>query len=234
MEGGPITGGRSIPTKAACSAPPARPGSTSSSAVSRPAPRSGGPCRSWGSSGFPPTAPRPRGASRDYSAPCRTAWSRRCAWPGCTRWSRPTASWQQSSCLSGRQRFTVAPRQPHDAHRPLGGTQRLESILSVREPRRVAGDYTVRWQGQRWAIPRAQVRAGLRGARVEVERRLDGSRWVRFRGSYLSLRPCPSPPPAPANPLRPTAYGACGPKERQTKVHSPSRSPLEEDISTLR
>ena len=129
------------------------------------------------------------------------------------------------------QRFTVAPRQPHDAHRPLGGTQRLESILSVREPRRVAGDYTVRWQGQRWAIPRAQVRAGLRGARVEVERRLDGSRWVRFRGSYLSLRPCPSPPPAPRNPLRPTAYGACGPKERQTKVHSPSRSPLEEDIS---
>ena len=114
------------------------------------------------------------------------------------------------------QRFTVAPRQPHDAHRPLGGTQRLESILSVREPRRVAGDYTVRWQGQRWAIPRAQVRAGLRGARVEVERRLDGSRWVRFRGSYLSLRPCPSPPPAPATPfgLRPTGLACPCPTRR--------------------
>ena len=140
------------------------------------------------------------------------------------------------------QRFTVAPRQPHDAHRPLGGTQRLESILSVREPRRVAGDYTVRWQGQRWAIPRAQVRAGLRGARVEVERRLDGSRWVRFRGSYLSLRPCPSPPPAPATSfgLRPT--GLAGPRKGKRKYIPPPDHPWRRtflsgkkpDISTLR
>ena len=94
------------------------------------------------------------------------------------------------------ERFAVEPRQPHNAHRPLGREHRLEEILSVREPRTVAADYTVRWQGQRWAIPRAEVRAGLRGARVEVERRLDGSLWVRFRRSYLSLRPCPSPPPS--------------------------------------
>ena len=71
------------------------------------------------------------------------------------------------------QRFTVAPRQPHDAHRPLGPLPRLLS--------------------QPAALPEPAARA--------------------------------------RNPLRPTAYGACGPKERQTKVHSPSRSPLEEDIS---
>ena len=111
---------------------------------------------------IPAHSPQAKGASRDYSAPCRTAWSRRCAWPGCTRWSQANRFLAAVFLPFWEQRFTVAPRQPHDAHRPLGGTQRLESILSVREPRRVAGDYTVRWQGQRWAIPRAQVRAGLR------------------------------------------------------------------------
>ncbi len=103
------------------------------------------------------------------------------------------------------QRFTVAPRQPHDAHRRLEREHRLEVILSVREPRTVAQDYTVRWDRQRWAIPRAAVRTGLRRARVEVERRLDGSHWLRFRGHYLPLVACPAAAPTSASPfgLRP-------------------------------
>src|SRR6202140_2223081 len=35
--------------------------------------------------------------------------------------------------------------------------------------------------------------AGLRGAQVEIERRLDGSHWIRFRGGYLRLRHCLAP-----------------------------------------
>ncbi len=88
-------------------------------------------------------------------------------------------------------RFAVEPRCSRDAHRRLEREPRLEEILSVREPRQVAPDYTVRWRGELLAIPRAEVRAGLRGARIEVEQRLDGTRWARFRGAYLSLRPCP-------------------------------------------
>ena len=103
------------------------------------------------------------------------------------------------------QRFTVAPRQSLDAHRPLTREHRLEQILSVREARCVANDSTVRWQGQRWAIPHEQLQAGLRGAHVQLEQRLDGSRWLRFRNAYLSLTPCPQPPPWSATPsgLRP-------------------------------
>ncbi len=98
------------------------------------------------------------------------------------------------------RRFTVAPRRSHDAHRRLDGTQRLEAILSVREGRVVGQDYTVKWEAQRWAIPRAEVRVGLRGARVEIERRLDGSRWVRFRGGYMNLAAVPTPSaPLPTN-----------------------------------
>ncbi len=90
------------------------------------------------------------------------------------------------------QRFTVLPRCSHDAHRALQPEHRLEQILSLRESRQVARDCTVRWRGQTWGIPREEVRAGLRGAQVQVEQRLDDTLWVRFRGSYLSLKPCPA------------------------------------------
>jgi len=142
------------------------------------------------------------------------------------------------------QRFAVAPRSPHDAHRVLGGEPGLEQILSVRVPRTVANDYTVRWDGQRWGVPRAQVRAGLRGARVEVERRLDGSHWLRFRGSYLSLVACPAAPPAALTPsgLRPPGVSARKPTLPKGKYIPPPDHPWRRtfllgkkpDISTLR
>jgi transposase len=92
------------------------------------------------------------------------------------------------------KRFTVLPEQARDAHRGLGQAHRLEQILSIRETRSVAADYTVRWRGQVWAIRRAEVRPGLRGARIQVEQRLDGSVWARFHQAYLTLQPCPAPP----------------------------------------
>ena len=63
----------------------------------------------------------------------------------------------------------------------VGTDHRLEEILSVRVGRKVGEDHTVSWDGNRWG-------AGLRGAQVEIERRLDGSHWLRFRGRYLRLR----------------------------------------------
>src|SRR6266446_5202080 len=103
------------------------------------------------------------------------------------------------------ERFTVAPRRPRNAHRRLDPEQRLEEILSVRVARQVADDHTVSWDGTRWGVPREEVCAGLRGAQVEIERRLDGSHWLRFRGRYLRLRHCPVPlrPSASPSGLRP-------------------------------
>jgi hypothetical protein len=145
------------------------------------------------------------------------------------------------------QRFTVAPRQPRDAHRPLGREHRLEQILSVRVARTVAQDHTVQWQGQRWGVPRQAVCAGLRGARVEVERRLDGSHWLRFRGRYWPLVACPATPPRAASPsdLRPPGLAARNTKPKPKYIPPPDhpwRRPWkrtlllcrEPDISTLR
>jgi hypothetical protein len=149
------------------------------------------------------------------------------------------------------QRFTVQPRNARNAHRPVDGGQRLEEILSVRAARKVAQDCTVSWDGARWGVPREQVCAGLRGADVEIERRLDGSHWLRFRKRYLRLRHCPDPTPRFASPsgLRPagpTKQKAQPPKEFKPKWHVPQTHPWrkpwkrtfllcgKEDISTLR
>ena len=107
-------------------------------------------------------------------------------------------------------RFTVAPRTACNAPRRLGREHRLEEILSVRVVRKMGDDHTVSWEGNRWGVPREEVRAGLRGALVEIERRLDGSHWLRFRKRYLRLRPCPEPAPRAASPsgLRPAGLPA--------------------------
>ena len=149
------------------------------------------------------------------------------------------------------ERFTVAPRRPRNAHRRLDPEQRLEEILSVRVGRQVADDHTVSWDGNRWGVPREEVCAGLRGAQVEIERRLDGSHWLRFRGRYLRLRHCPAPlrPSASPSGLRPAglAERRAKPKDQiQPKYHVPADHPWRKpwnrtflscekpDISTLR
>jgi len=149
------------------------------------------------------------------------------------------------------QRFAVAPRSPQDAHRRLHRTHRLEQILSVRRQRTVAQDATVVCHGQRWGVPREQVCAGLRGARAAIERRLDGSHWLRFRGRYLPLRPCAAAPLCAVSPsgLRPPGLTAQSRKVKSQPKHKSSPPPdhpwrrpwkrtlllgTKPDISTLR
>ena len=149
------------------------------------------------------------------------------------------------------QRFTVAARNPRNVHRRLGHEQHLQEILSVRVARKVAPDHTVSWDGNRWGLVRGEVCAGLRGAAVEIERRLDGSHWLRYRGRYLHLRACPEPVRISANPsgLRPPglAEQKARPKtESKPKYHVPAEHPWRRpwnrafllcekpDVSTLR
>ena len=147
------------------------------------------------------------------------------------------------------QRFTVAPRNPRNAHRQLGRAQRLDEILSVRAVRKVAQDHTVSWEGNLWGVPREEVFAGLRGAAVEIERRLDGSHWLRYRGRYLPLRPCPQSlrPSASPSGLRPPGLADPTPRPKiKPNYHVPAEHPWRKpwkrtflscekpDISTLR
>jgi hypothetical protein len=88
------------------------------------------------------------------------------------------------------QHLVVLPAHPADAHRPLDKTCDLNAILSTVETRQVTSDYTLRFQGKIYRIGRADVRPGLRGGRIRIEVRLDGSIQARFQERYLAIEEC--------------------------------------------
>jgi Homeodomain-like domain-containing protein len=87
------------------------------------------------------------------------------------------------------QRFARTPASEVEGHRALEKLD-LASILSVVETRRVANDYTVPWSGDQWQIPRSAIRPGLRGSRLRIEQRLDGSMVARIEGEPVALHRC--------------------------------------------
>jgi len=106
------------------------------------------------------------------------------------------------------QTFTRVPEGSADAHRPLRAEHQLAAILSHVEERFVTSDYTLRYQGKIYQIAHGAIRPGLRGGRVRVEQRLDGSMAVKFRQYDLQVKECAerpktTPPPKPASPPQP-------------------------------
>lgn len=91
-------------------------------------------------------------------------------------------------------RFAGEPASNHDAHRSTEGFD-LDAILSHQESRTVMNDYTISYHNTRYQITRESVVAGLRGGTVIVERRLDGTIHVRFRGEYLHVTELPEAQP---------------------------------------
>lgn len=94
------------------------------------------------------------------------------------------------------QTLAVAPANACDAHRPLGQEQDLAAILSHVEQRQVSHGYTVRYQGKLYQIDRRDVRTGLRGSKLRIEQRWDGSIAMRFGTHYLRIQICEQPLPA--------------------------------------
>ena len=87
------------------------------------------------------------------------------------------------------QRFARQPAQAAEGHRSLEKLD-LASVLSIVQTRRVANDYTVQWHGAKWQIPAQAIRAGLRGSRVRIEQRLDGSMVARIDTEFVGLQGC--------------------------------------------
>jgi hypothetical protein len=86
--------------------------------------------------------------------------------------------------------MTVEAANPDDAHRGLDKGHDLAASLSHVEMRQVRPDYTLPWEGKLYQIQRQAITAGLRGAKVRVEARLDGTLAVRHGVRYLPIEEC--------------------------------------------
>ena len=102
--------------------------------------------------------------------------------------------------------LAVAPANADDAHRPLDKQHDLGAILSQVESRRVNNDYTIQLDTKIYQIARQDIRTGLRGATVRVEKRRNGAVAIRFGDRYLRVAVCERPPklsaPQPPSPAR--------------------------------
>jgi len=113
------------------------------------------------------------------------------------------------------QHLVVAAANSTDAHRPLGPEHDLAASLGQALSRQVDNDYTIRLDRKVYRILGGRMPAGLRGAAVRVERRLDGNLMVRFREHYWELAECQltSQPATPAQFKAPRRRKPTGPSE---------------------
>jgi len=119
------------------------------------------------------------------------------------------------------RRFTQTPRSANDAHRPLGVGKQLSAILSVQSQRVVSNDYSVRFRNRVYQLDEPAL-PGLRGGRVVVEERLDGTLALRFGTQYLGYREWGALPPDPRS-LSQAPHPAVS--EREDRAEAGTRSP---------
>jgi hypothetical protein len=111
---------------------------------------------------------------------------------------------------------SAKPASPNDSHRALHPSMHLESILSLQDKRKVANDYTIRLDNQIYQLLPPAL-PGQRGGTVTIERRLDGTLWIRFKKNYLAYhRVGPSDRPLGALPPNPRSL----PHSRTPVEHS--------------
>lgn len=124
------------------------------------------------------------------------------------RWRRASTLEEANAYLASEflpewdRRFSVTPSNATDAHRALGVEHYLPAILSHVEQRTISNDYTLQFRGHRYQIAKSSLQVGMRGEKIRVEARLDGSLAFRYRGQYVAAGVCPEARPAPQKPPR--------------------------------
>jgi len=106
------------------------------------------------------------------------------------------------------ERFGVPAAQPELAYRPVDPGLDIEAVLCIKERRRVAKDNTVQYHGHTLQLFPGTDCPSYAGARVEVQKRLDGCLLVSCRGKILT--PGEAPPLAAELRASVDAYHANG------------------------
>ena len=87
------------------------------------------------------------------------------------------------------RKFTRKPKVEEIAYRPIPKGMDLDQILCIKEERRVQGDHTISYKAIRYQILPTQTRFGFAKAKVEVQRRLDGTIHIFYKGEELPFKP---------------------------------------------
>lgn len=103
-------------------------------------------------------------------------------------------------------RFAVEAASPANAHRPLLATHKLEQVLSLRTVRTLMNDYTLRNDNVFYQVLEQQLVRVKPGDKIEVERRLDGSTHLLFKGVYLHAKKIAKRPYRPLLEARPSRF----------------------------
>ena len=83
------------------------------------------------------------------------------------------------------RRFARAPRNAHDAHRPLQDEEDLDEIFSWQEDRNLSGNLTVHFKRATYLIEPGPETAALAGKRVRVHEWADGRVEIRAGGKVV-------------------------------------------------
>jgi hypothetical protein len=106
------------------------------------------------------------------------------------------------------ERFTVDPREPVDAHRPLPLRADLLRLFAETEERVIRLDFTFRYRNRFYQIAAEESDGVMPKTRVTIEQRLDGTTHIRWREKYLkpvllAAAPTkPEPAKADSNPVQ--------------------------------
>ena len=93
------------------------------------------------------------------------------------------------------KRFYREPKDPEVAWRVIPRGINLESVFSIKEQRTVIADNTISWRSRIFQILPDKHRVSFAKAKVEVEKRSDGSIHIRYKDQYLKFKEISSDEP---------------------------------------
>ena len=87
------------------------------------------------------------------------------------------------------KKFTRKPRVEESAYRSIPKGMDIDQIFSKKDKRQVQGDNTIGYDTRRYQILPTEIRLGFAKAKVEVQKHLDGSIHIFYKGKELPFKP---------------------------------------------
>jgi len=87
------------------------------------------------------------------------------------------------------KKFTRKPKVEESAYRIIPKGMDLDQILCIKERRQVQGDNTISYEARRYQILPTETRFGFAKAKVEVQKHLDKTIHIFYKGEELPSKP---------------------------------------------